>query len=118
MCGGLRVSRCKAYNAATNRWVTTGGMSKDRHLAAASIVPTLGLFITGGWSGVAEGTQTSSVESTVDGANFRTDLASMPYAMQTHCQVTLDGDTVVVVGGWHRTAHRLRTVYRYTVRYV
>ncbi len=76
------------YDFLANAWRTTGSMTAPRLYAAASAHPDLGIAITGGRVARPD-VQTSSVESTHDGAEFKA-LASLPDVITGragHCQV-------------------------------
>ncbi len=103
-CGGRRgqgnpcTNQCYAYNPKTKQWSEAGRMREKRCWPAATVHPVLGLLITGG-SGL------SSVENTLDGKRFEKPLPNMPRGVQSHCQVMVDANTIMVFGGYTRRAH-------------
>ncbi len=48
-----------------------------------------------------------SVEYSADGRYFKTGIKDMPEAKSTHCQVTVDETTVLVIGGSSTGVHKL-----------
>ncbi len=106
VCGGyFRLSRkvysnkCHIYSSATGKWSESPGrLSERKAYLASSMHPDLGMVITGGYLG---GKRTiSTVESTTDGVHFSKELPALPVTMNSHCQLTVDANTIMVIAGY------------------
>ncbi len=89
VCGGKQLflspaASCFAFDYETSTWSGARNLTTKRNDAASSVHPDLGLVVTGGMNGHSA---QSSVEATLEGVDFRTDLAPMPRALERHCQV-------------------------------
>ncbi len=118
-CGGRdRHNRCSdkcyAFNPKTLTWSLRGRMNVRRCNAGASVHPNLGLVITGGFTenrrrGLA------SVEATRDGRRF-VQLPPLPkHTTHYHCQLTVDAETIMVLGGFRSFPHRSNAVQQLDV---
>ncbi len=116
MCGGNVGDgrQCYHYNTTKTVWVTAGRLSSRRRHAAYSVHPALGLLITGGNDG--RSTLLATVESTTDGVEFKRDYADMPQGTYSHCQVLVDRNTLMVLGGYDGTSGPTNRVDQLKIR--
>ena len=85
--------------------------------SASSYHPSLGLVISAGYIG-KQGSYTSisSVETTADGLAFSAaTVAPLPDARATGCQVTVDPNTIIFLGGDNRWVFSNKT-FKYDTR--
>ncbi len=123
VCGGYgdnrRQVKCHVYNASAGAWEETSGrLSFGRIRGAYSSHPSLGLVLTGGLNGSS---LAGTVESTVDGVVIESErFKPMPEPLFEHCQLFLDYDTLLVMGGRNDTAYRTITefIYKLSLRLI
>jgi len=91
-------STCWAYDAAEDKWTEDGQMQEKGVWSADALSPKYGWVISGG---LGDGLKKlSSVKHSHDARNFQM-LTPMPIALDSHCLVSLGGNTgeLFVAGG-------------------
>ncbi len=115
------IFQCYTYDPHSDDWVSAGHTRVNRARSRSSLHPARGLIITGGISSGTWGANPgfeNTVESTADGFGFRSDYAPMPVAVDLHCQLRIDDDTIFVTGGRLNTTIDSRRAFVFDIRYV
>ena len=105
VCGGYDVDQtalCYEYDYDGNQWETVDSLTTPRNVAAGSLIDSATWLITGGYDG---GAYISSTEERGLGDTGFSSGPSLPQVFGQHCQVTVDPNHVVVLGGYNGTEY-------------
>jgi hypothetical protein len=110
ICGGfqndIKSSRC--FSLVNNNWVSSAGMQSIRNVAALAQLPNGKLLVTGGSNGLGDGLGSAEM-LTKDG--WESNIASLPIRIVSHCMVTINSTTVMVIGGMNNGRWSRMTFY-------
>jgi N-acetylneuraminic acid mutarotase len=110
ICGGFQnnTSSRQCYSLENNAWVPSASMTSVRGYAAAAQLPDGTLLATGGL--LAFGTYFNSAELLTK-QGWKSNIPSLPVTIYSHCMVTVNSTTVMVIGGAQNKLISGRTFY-------
>ncbi len=86
----------KCYSLENNQWVSSASMNSPRHSAAAAHLKDGKLLLTGGFN--ETGSNLNNAEMFTE-EGWESNIPSLPLTIQSHCMVTVNSTTVMVIGG-------------------
>ncbi len=94
------VDTCWLYNKATKAWTQSGQISLKNRYLGSNVHPLYGLMMVGGQANSGGNIAiTSRMETTRNGASYINTWPGPSEAISEHCQITVDEDRVIVMGG-------------------
>ncbi len=109
ICGGeqnnARSNKC--YSLENNVWVSSASMNSVRVDAARAQLQDGKLLVTGGYN---ESTVLSSAEMLTE-EGWKSNIPSIPVTIYSHCMVTVNSTTVMVIGGSQNYQFSAKTFY-------
>jgi hypothetical protein len=110
LCGGyqnnLRSNKC--YSMENNEWVSSASMYSVRVFAAAAQLKDGKLLVTGGYD--ASYSDLNSAEMLTE-EGWESNIPSLPVSIRSHCMVTVNSTTVMVIGGRQNVQISGKTFY-------
>ncbi len=108
ICGGRQndVGSNKCYSLENNEWVSSASMKSVRVYAASAQLQDGKLLVTGG----EDGSDLNSAEMLTE-EGWKSNMPSLPVTIYSHCMVTVNSTTVMVIGGIQNGQDSGKTFY-------
>jgi hypothetical protein len=110
LCGGVQngVGSNKCYSLENNEWVSSASMNSIRVDAAAAKLKDGKILVTCGLDG--SGSSLNSAEMLTE-EGWESNIPSLPVTIYSHCMVTVNSTTVMVIGGYQNGPFSGKTFY-------
>jgi hypothetical protein len=110
ICGGCQNGAYsnKCYLLENNEWVSSASMNSVRYAAAAAQLQDGKLLVTGGWD---ESVSDLNSAEMLTEEGWDSNIPSLPVTIRSHCMVTVNSTTVMVIGGRQNGQYSGKTFY-------